>query len=48
MAIEQDKESDRLSILAAMQHHRKEISRYITVKAMWPNGLGSRLDGSVD
>lgn len=26
VAIEQDKESDRLSILAAMQHHRKEIS----------------------
>lgn len=26
MATEQDKESDRLSILAAMQHHRKEIS----------------------
>ena len=44
MAIEQDKESDRLSTLAAMQHHRKEISRYIVVNQMWPNGLGSRLE----
>ena len=28
VAFEQDKESDRLAILAAMQHHRKELQRY--------------------
>ena len=40
VAFEQDKESDRLAILSAMQHHRKELSRYgLFVKGLGHTGL---------